>query len=391
MKKKESMLFTPGPVIFSSSVRKSLAGPSLHHRSSDFQNILKSVSKKLKTLFQTVQPVLTLNSSGTGAMEAAVVNTCSPGDEALFLSAGKFGERWSAMGKSFGLRANILKARYGETFSPKEIERFLQRRPQTKALFVQAVETSTGTAHPITALSKILKKFPQTLFIVDGSTAAGAVSLKMDLQSIDVLIGASQKSAGLPAGMAFIALSEKAWKRQAAARCPKYYFDLLKERHALERGETAFSANTAFLRALDESALPASSKVLQMHIARIQALAHSTAAFCKAMGLKLFSSAPAASVTAVCLPEKNGSTDSWKKLNDGLRLRHGFVFAGGQGPLKGRIFRIGHLGPIHKSLHLRALKALAQELRRIYGARRFSAQKCKDALRAASKELRAAS
>ena len=238
-RKKSFILLTPGPVNLTSQTRRELSNPALHHRALEFERILKSVGKKLQDFFQTSQPVLILNSSGTGAMEAAITNTCSPGDSVLFLCAGKFGQRWRDMGKAYNLHVNSLEAPLGETIPIEKIRHFLQKKSKTRALFVQACETSTATNQPVKELGQLLRKYPETLLIVDGITGLGAMELNMDKWGIDVLIGGSQKSFQLPAGLAFIALSAKAWKRQAKSQCPKYYFDLLREKQAMEKRQTA--------------------------------------------------------------------------------------------------------------------------------------------------------
>ena len=193
-RKKSFILLTPGPVNLTSEVRRHLSQPALHHRSLEFERILKSLGKKLQGFFQTSQPVLILNSSGTGAMEAAISNTCSPGDLVLFLSAGKFGERWRDMGLAYGLNVKTLESPWGEAIALKRVQYFLKKHPKTKAVFVQACETSTATNHPVKELAEVLKKYPETLFIVDGITGLGSMDLKMNKWGMDVLIGGSLKA-----------------------------------------------------------------------------------------------------------------------------------------------------------------------------------------------------
>ena len=381
-RKKSFILLTPGPVNLTSQTRRELSNPALHHRALEFERILKSVGKKLQDFFQTSQPVLILNSSGTGAMEAAITNTCSPGDSVLFLCAGKFGWRWRDMGKAYNLRVNSLEARLGEAIPIEKIRHFLQKKPKTRALFVQACETSTATNQPVKELGQLLRKYPETLLIVDGITGLGAMELNMDKWGIDVLIGGSQKSFQLPAGLAFIALSAKAWKRQAKSKCPKYYFDLLREKQALEKKQTAFSSNVTFIRALERNNQLFSKNNRQKQILKCRALAHSTWSFCRKMNLKLLSSKPSFSVTAIHVPKECCG----EQIKDRLEKNHGIIIAGGQGVLKGKILRIGHLGPVTRTQHLKGLKALGQELQKI-NPKVYSSQNMGQALKEAEKEL----
>lgn len=353
-------MLTPGPVNLTLETRKALALPTWHHRSVEFEGVLTSLGIKLQKFFQTRQPVLILNSSGTGAMEAALTNTCSPGDQVLFLCAGKFGERWRDMGQSFRLRVKSLKAPLGEAVLSDQVDRFLSKNPKTKAVFTQACETSTATNQPIKELAKVLKKYPHTLFIVDGITGLGAMELSMDKWGLDVLIGGSQKSFQLPTGLAFIALSKKAWQRQSESRCPKYYFDLLREKEALKKGQTAFSSNVTFIRALEKNTWLFSQETRKQQIQKCKMLARSTQAFCRHMNLKLFSTQPAFSVTAIQMPKDCSS----ETIKNRLETIHGIVMAGGQGALKGKILRIGHLGPVTSAQHLKGLKALGRELQK---------------------------
>ena len=381
-RKKSVILLTPGPVNLTAQIRKDLSEPALHHRSLEFEKILRSVSKKLMAFFQTLQPVLILNSSGTGAMEAAISNTCSPGDPVLFLCAGKFGNRWRDMGKAYNLRVSSLEAPLGKAPSAEKVLQFLKKNPKTKAIFTQACETSTATNQPVKELGKILKKFSQTLLIVDGVTGFGAMDLQMDKWGIDVLIGGSQKSFQLPAGLAFIALSKKAWERQAKSQCPKYYFDLLREKQAMEKGYTAFSSNVTFIRALERNTQLFSKNSRQKQLLRCKALAHSTWTFCKEMNLKLLSSQPALSATAICMP----TGCSGEKIKARLEKDHGIIVAGGQDTLKDKIIRIGHLGPLTKAQHLKGLRAFGQELRKI-NPKAYSLKKLNQALKEARKHL----
>ena len=381
-KGKDPLLLTPGPVLLSSPVKKALSQAMWHHRSLEFKQTLKQVSSDLQEIFQTKQPVLILNSTGTGAMEAALSNTLSSGDEVLCVCAGKFGERWKDIAQAFGVKAHSLDVPMGESVSASALKKELERNKQIRALLVSACETSTGTEQPIKELSQILRNYPQVLFMVDGMTGVGAMELSMDEWGIDVLVAGSQKSFMLPTGLAFIALSKKAWTAGETSSCPSYYFDLKKEKQAQIQGQTAFSSSVTLIRALKESLSFIKKQGLKSCILKCQDLKKSTHAFCESLGLSLYSSRPANSVTAIQIPE-NLSADSIKK---NLQDHQGIVFAGGQGVLKGKILRMGHLGPISPADHFRALRALALELKK-KDPLAFNDKKVKEALKRAKRAL----
>ena len=380
-KTKDPLLLTPGPVLLSPQVKRALSQPMWHHRSSEFKKTLNQISSDLKTIFQTKEPVVILNSTGTGAMEAAISNTLSPKEEVLCVCAGKFGERWKEIAQAFGIRVHSINAPLGQTISPEQIERVLKKNRRIKALLISSCETSTATEHPIKEISHILKKYPHVLFIVDGITGVGAMKLPMDRWRIDVLVAGSQKSFMIPAGLSFIALSKKAWSAREISTCPRYYFDLKKEREAQDKRQTAFSSSVTLIRALKESLSFIKKQGLSASISKCQTLKKSTHVFCEQMGLTLFSSRPANSVTAIQIPKALSAGQIKKSLE-----QKGLILAGGQGLLKDKILRIGHIGPIQPSDHLMALRALALELKK-KAPRDFDDKKIKTALKSATKAV----
>jgi len=359
-KEKAPLLLTPGPVILSPSVRNALSQPMWHHRSLEFKQTLKQVSSDLQEIFQTKQPVLILHSTGTGAMEAALSNTLSPGEKVLCICTGKFGKRWKNIAQTFGMTVCSIDILPGKAVSVEMVKRELKKTKSIRALLVTACETSTATEQPIKEIAQILKNYPEVLLIVDGITALGAMELPMDEWGIDVLVAGSQKGFMIPTGLAFIALSEKAWKAESASSCPKYYFNLKKEQTAQAQGQTAFSSSVTLIRALKESLKSIKSQGLKNCILKCQALKKSTHVFCENLGLTLYSSRPANSVTAVELPEGVSA----QRIKNNLQTYHKVILATGQGPLRDKILRIGHLGPIGPADHLKGLKALALELKR---------------------------
>ncbi len=335
-------LLTPGPVPLHPEVRKILAEPMLHHRTPEFKRVLKNVSEKLKDVFETKQPVFMHTSTGTGAMESAIVNTLSPGDDVLVVVSGKFGERWADMVKQFGLNVHPLLVEWGNAVDPQEIEKQLALHPTIKAVFSQYCETSTATVHPIRDIASIVRKRSETLLIVDAITAVGAMELKMDEWGLDVVIGGSQKAFMLPTGLSFIALSEKAWGFNQKSRLPKYYWDLRTEKKSLEKGETHFSSAVATIRALEISLQFLTGEQKTQTLARIKKLAKATREMSKPLGLQIYSKFPSASVTALLTP---GEIDS-QKLREHIEKEYNLTLMGGQDQLKGKILRIGHLGYI---------------------------------------------
>lgn len=381
-KDREDVLLTPGPVLLRSNIQKILAQQMWHHRSPKFESLLKEVLATLKVVFQTQEPVLILNSSGTGAMEASLTNTLSPKEEILCVCAGKFGDRWRDIAKSLDLKTHSINVPLGQAVSAKQIEEELEKNPRIKALLLTACETSTATEQPVKEVSKALEKHPQVLFIVDGITGLGAMNLPMDKWGIDVLIAGSQKSFMIPTGLSFISLSNKAWEAYKKSACSKYYFDLQKEKTAQAKGQTAFSSNVSLIRALKASLHHIEKQGLQTCILRCQTLKESTHIFFKILGLKLFSSSPANSVTAIQIP-KNLSAE---EITSCLQRKHNIVIACGQGSLKNKLLRIGHLGPINNRDQLKALKTLALEIHK-RDASLFNRTKWKKALYQANKRL----
>ncbi len=339
---KKYRLMTPGPVPLPPDVRKMLAQPMLHHRTPEFEKTLFSALEKLKAAFQTQQPVYIHTSTGSGAMESAIVNTLSPGDEVIAVVSGKFGERWAQIAERFGVKAHLLEVPWGEACRPEMVERALQQNPRAKAVLCQASETSTATVHPIRDIAQVVARRPDTLFMVDGITAIGAMDMLMDEWKIDVLVSGSQKAFMLPTGLSFIALSEDAWKMAKTAKCPRFYFDLDQEKKALEKGGTFFSSAVAHIRALDVALDNLTGENLNCAIIRSNLMAYTTREAAKLLGLTIFSKAPSSAVTAICVPEGIDGVALRKHLED----KYNVTVMGGQDQLKGKILRIGHLGYI---------------------------------------------
>ena len=377
LEKKPSLLLTPGPTILSPQVKKALSKPMEHHRSPSFEESLKKVLSSLKKLFETKEPVLILSSSGTGAMEAAVSNLLSPEDEVIVVCAGKFGERWVQINRSFEVKVHELKVEWGKTPTLEKIKQSLKKYPKAKAFFISAVETSTATKMPIKEISKLLKEYPEVLFVVDGITGVGAMPLPQDKLGIDVLMAASQKTFMIPTGLSFISLSKKAWKMSEKSKIKKYYFDLKKEKEAQEKGQTRFSSSVSLIFAL-EASLKSLNESFKSNIKRCESFKKASHAFLKEMKLPLCSSSPANSVTAFPIKEASLIKKDLEKK--------GVIIAGGQGDWKGKVLRIGHLGPLKKEDFFKALKLLSQSLGKS-NPKKYGKKTREKALEMAKKEL----
>ena len=303
---RKTRLFTPGPTPLLPAAQFAMAAADIHHRTPEFRALYERVLGQLKTFVGTKNDVLLLASSGTGAMEASVSNLTSPGDRVLVLSAGKFGERWESLAKAFGCVVDLVSVPYGETFSPDAIRQAL--RPDTRVVYVQATESSTGVRHDIQAIAALLKAADsKALLIVDAITGLGTTHLDVDGWGVDVIIGGSQKAVMIPPGLAYLSLSDRAWKAAETAKNPRYYFDLRKERKNAQKGESSYTPAVALIAALgaalDYIAAQGGGDLAAGRDALIdnaETCAAMTRAAVKALGLSLFApTAPSAAATAV--------------------------------------------------------------------------------------------
>jgi aspartate aminotransferase-like enzyme len=343
---KKNRLFTPGPTPLLPQAQTAMASYSAHHRTADFRALFTRVLADLKEFIGTKNDVLVLSSSGTGFMEASISNLTSPGDRVLVLSSGKFGERWTSLAKAFGCAVETVTAPYGETISLEEVHHKLT--PEIRCVYVQATESSTGARHDVEGIAKLVRALPDTLFVVDAITGLGTTRLEVDAWGIDVILGGSQKALMIPPGLAYGAISERAWQRMETAKSPRYYFDLRKERKSAAKAETAYTPATSlfaglaaaldYVREMGDGSLAAGRDAL---IANAELCAAMTRAGVKALGLKLFApGSPAAALTAVAAPAGADSTAICRRF----REQFGAVVANGQAEMKGQLFRIAHIG-----------------------------------------------
>jgi aspartate aminotransferase-like enzyme len=344
---RKNRLFTPGPTPILPAAQTAMASFAMHHRTADFRALFSRVLADMKEFIGTNKDVLVLSASGTGAMEGSVSNLTSPGDRVLVLTAGKFGERWRDLAKAFGCTVEMVSAAYGETFSLAEVQQKLT--PDVRAVYVQATESSTGARHDIKGIARLVRAMgDDTLLVVDAITGLGTTHFDVDGWGIDVIIGGSQKALMIPPGLAYCAVSERAWKRMETTESPRYYFDFRKERKAAAKGESAFTPATSlfaalgaaleFIRQMGNGDLVAGGEAL---VNNAELAAEMTRAGAQALGLKLFAaSAPAAALTAIQSP---AGIDSGAIVKE-FRESFGAVVANGQGEMKGKLFRIAHLG-----------------------------------------------
>ncbi len=367
---RKNRLFTPGPTPILPAAQTAMASFAMHHRTAEFRALYSRVLADMKDFIGTKNDVLVLASSGTGVMEGSVSNLTSPGDKVLVLTAGKFGERWRDLARAFGCVVEIVSVPYGETFALEEIRQKLA--PGIRAVYMQSTESSTGARHDVQGIARLVREAgDDTLLVVDAITGLGTTHFDVDGWGIDVIIGGSQKALMIPPGLAYCAVSERAWKRMETAKSPRYYFDFRRERKAAAKGESAYTPATSlfaalgaaldFIRQMGDGDLLAGRKAL---IDNAELAAEMTRAGAQALGLKLFSpSAPAAALTAIRSPEGIDSGVIVKQFRESFAA----VVANGQGEMKGQLFRIAHLGYYDYLDTVGILAALEQVLASVTG------------------------
>lgn len=338
---RKTYLLTPGPTQIPETVSSIFARPVPHHRTPSFMAVFEDVRAGLKYLFQTKQEVLLLTATGTGAMDAAVSNLFCKGDTVITLNAGKFGERWTKIAQSYGLRPIEIQVAPGETIEPQQVEEAIKKHPEARGILFQASETSTGVKLPTQEICR-LAKMAGILSVCDAITACGVFDLPMDDWEIDVLITGSQKALMIPPGLAMIALSEKAWEMTAKSDLPHFYFDLQKEKKVISKNQTAWTPAISLIQGLQESLRMIRDEGLHNVFKRHELLAKATRAGAQALGMELLArKAPSTAVTAVKVPP---SIKDGKMLPKLMRDKYGVTIVGGQDELEGKIIRLAHIG-----------------------------------------------
>lgn len=334
-------LLAPGPTPIPPEILLAMAEPIIHHRAPVFSTLFDEVRKGLKYVYQTKNDVLILASSGTGGMEGAIVNTLSKGDKAIVVRGGKFGERWGNICQVYGVEPVFIDVEWGRSVNPELIFDLLKKSPDIKAVCLQASETSTGVAHDVRRIGEFVKKLDNTITIVDAITALGVFDIKTEEWGLDVVISGSQKAFMLPPGLAFVSMSEKALKFAEKSNLPKFYFDFKKEKKNQEKNQTAYTPAVSLIIGLDKVLKEIQKEGLEKVFQRHHKLADATRAAMKALGLELLAKdIPSDACTAVMAPQ---GVDGQAVVKI-LREKYKITIAGGQDHLKGKIFRIAHLG-----------------------------------------------
>ncbi len=355
---KKYYLMAPGPTPVPNEVLLAMARPIIHHRTPAYEALFAEVREGLKWLVQTTQETIILAASGTGAMEAAVTNTLSPGDKALVVKAGKFGERWAEICLAYGVEVVALDAPFGHTVPPDRVADALRKTPGIRAVFCQHSETSTGVLHDVHGYAEATRK-SDTILVVDTVSSLGVADIPMDAWGVDVVVAGSQKGLMLPPGLALCTLSARAWDRVKQSKLPRYYFNLLEEKKLVVKNQPHFTPAVSIVIGLREVLAILKAEGLANIFKRHDRLARATRAGVEALGLELFAKAtPSPAITSVVSPK---GIDSEKVLAAYARS-HNITIAGGQGEMKGKVFRLGHMGYVGDFDVVVALAALEQVL-----------------------------
>ena len=353
----QDILLTPGPTPLPPQVREALARPIIHHRTAQYRAIFKRTLQGMQTVMQTSKPVLCLTSSGTGAMEAAVVNLLSPGDEAVVVLGGKFAERWQSLCKTYGITVIPIPLAYGDAVDPHQVVAALKSHPNAKAVFATLCETSTGVVHDIQGMAAVTRSSPAVL-VIDAISGLLADECRTDAWGVDVVVTGSQKGLMLPPGLAFLSVSERAWALVEQAKTPRSYYDLRLYKKALADDDTPFTSAVSTVIALDEALKLILQRGVSQTIQRCGLLAQATRAGMEALGLSLFAKRPSNGVTAVNVPAGMDGKQLTKLMYDQSKV----MVAGGQGEMAGKIFRFAHMGFISPEDVLAGFTALEQAL-----------------------------
>jgi serine---pyruvate transaminase len=354
---KKYYLLSPGPTPVPENVLAAAAEPIIHHRTPEFSKIFMEATEGLKLVFGTKEDVFILTSSGTGAMETAVVNTLSPGDKVLTINAGKFGERWANICKAYGVAYKEIVVEWGRDYSKEKLEAELKAMPDCKAVFCQLSETSTGAIFDIKGFGEVVSK-TAAILVVDGISGTGATPCPMDEWHVDLMVSGSQKSFMIPPGLAYIAFSPKAWKLVESAKCPKFYFDAKKAKKNLLDKTTPWTPAVSLVIQQKKALDIITGLGLENLFAHHRILGEATRAGVKALGLELFSEKPGNILTAVKTPAglEGG------KIVKTMQSKYMAYIAGAQDPMKGKFFRIAHLGYMGGFDIITALTALEMTL-----------------------------
>ncbi len=356
----KNYLMTPGPTPVPEDIRKEMAKPMIHHRTKEYQAIFKDVTEGLKKIFKTSNDVFTFTSSGTGAMEASIVNVLSAGDKIIVVRGGKFGERFGEIAKAYSVEVIPVDIGWGTAPRPELIADLLKKNPDVKAVYTTLCETSTATVYDIKAIGDVVRA-TNALLIVDVISGLGADEFENDVWGVDIAVGGSQKGLMIPPGLAFCTVSAKAWKAIETSELPKFYFNFKKYKKAYIDTDTPFTSAITLVLGLKKAVETINAKGIDNVIAEHRKLGMAFKAASKALGLEIFSKSPSDAVTGIIVPAEIGA-DNVIKI---LKTEFGVTFAGGQDSLKGKIFRAAHMGGIDEEHIIGAITALEQALAKL--------------------------
>ncbi len=350
-------LFTPGPTSVPEEILLEMAQPIFHHRTSQYRDLLKQVTQGLQYVFRTSNDVLTFTGSGPSAIEAGIIGCLAPAGKALVVRSGKFGERWAEICQAYGLDHINIDVEWGRAVDPAIIVQALAEDPAIKAVILTHSETSTGARNDVEAIGKIVAP-TGALFMVDCITSAGAIELEVDKWAIDIAVTGSQKALMLPPGLAFLAVSDKAWKIAESFQPPAYYLDIKRYRKSLKKWDNPYTPAITLVRGMAKALEMIKAQGLDNIWEQTAKIARATRQAALAMGLKPFAADPVDSLTSICYPQ--GVDD--KQFRSLLREKFGVWIAGGQADLSGKIFRISHMGSIDALDAVSVIAAIEQAL-----------------------------
>ena len=353
-------LLIPGPVELSPDVLQAMARPPMGHRTSDFEEILEDCWRNLKNIFQTKNDALIITGSGTSAMDAAISSTMNEGEEIVCIGGGKFGERFIEIANAYGLKSGEVKVEWGDAVALEEVEGVIAES-SAKAITLTHNETSTGVVHNAKAVGKIAREYG-LLYIMDGITSVGGDEVKADAWGVDICITGSQKCLAAPPGLAMMSVSDKAWGVIDEKGRSNYYLDMAAYRRALRKRTTPYTPSVSLIYGLHVALRKVVEEGLEARVKRHRALAKATREAFKAMNIELFPREAIASNTVTALKIPEGLTDD--DIRGRMKREHGILIAGGQAQLKGKIFRIGHMGNVGYSEIIDALTSLESVLKK---------------------------
>ena len=364
MKLTRQNLRTPGPTPVPDDIVAAMSEPMINHRGPEFFDLITEATEKLKQVFMTQNDLYILTASGTGALEAAIVNTLSPGDKVLGVSAGSFGDRFCGAAEAYGSKVQRLTFEWGEPIDPQGVRQALRDNPETKAVLITHNETSTGVTYDLESISRVVKEEFNKLILVDAVSSLGCIPLPVDGWQCDVVGTASQKGFMIPPGLAFVSFGEAGWQAQKTATMPRFYFDLAEAQKYLERGQTPWTPNVSAMYGLRYALDKMLEEGLESVFARHASVGQFTRDGVRNLGLELLctdETRASDTVTAIKMPQGVDGA----KLMGLMRTEENVVLAGGQGKLTGKIFRIGHLGYVSEADIEEVLEALKRVLPRV--------------------------